>query len=73
MDPSDHRTTSSREFSPAGRREDVAEWETAGATGVTQHASTGSEMQGTRGSTRERGCKELLADGKRRHTGSSPE
>ena len=51
----------------------MAEWETAGATGVTQHASTGSEMQGTRGSTRERGCKELLADGKRRHTGSSPE
>ena len=51
----------------------MAEWERAGAAGATQHASTGSEMQGPRGRSRERGCKELLADGKTRHTGSSPE
>lgn len=73
VDPSNHRTTSSREFSPAGRRDDVAEWERAGTTGATQHASTGSEMQVPRGSTRDRGCRELLTDSKRRDTGSSPE
>lgn len=54
MDPSDHKSPKSREFSPAGWREDAAECERAGATGGTQHASTGSEMQGPRASTRER-------------------
>lgn len=32
-------------FPQLGGEEDVAEWERAGTTGATQHASAGSEMQ----------------------------
>lgn len=72
VDPSNHRTTLSREFSPAGRREDVAEWERAGTTGATQHASTGSEMQVPRGSTREREAAESSSQTAREGTQAAP-